>query len=46
MKNLIKSIICRFKDHVLVAAGSCPFTGRTYQHCTRCMAMIPVEILA
>jgi hypothetical protein len=46
MKNLIKSIICRFKDHILVAAGSCPFTGRTYQHCTRCMAMIPVEILA
>jgi len=46
MKNLIKSIICRFKEHILVAAGSCPYTGRTYQLCTRCTAMIPMEELA
>jgi hypothetical protein len=45
MKNLIKSIVCRFKDHTLIAAGSCPFTGRTYNLCTRCTAMIPVESL-
>lgn len=43
MINLLKSIICRFKDHILVAAGSCPFTGRTYQLCTRCMVMIPIQ---
>lgn len=45
MKNLIKSIVCRFKDHILIPAGSCPFTGRTYNLCTRCTAMIPVESL-
>jgi hypothetical protein len=46
IKNLIKSIICRFKEHILIAAGSCPYTGRTYQLCTRCTAMIPMEELA
>jgi hypothetical protein len=46
VKNLLQSIVCRFKDHVLVSAGSCPYTGRTYQLCTRCTAMIPVEELA
>ena len=33
-----------FKDHVLVEAGTCPFTGSTYQYCERCTAMIPVQV--
>jgi hypothetical protein len=39
----IKSIVCMFKDHVLVEAGTCPFTGSTYQYCERCGAMIPIQ---
>ena len=33
-----------FKDHVLVEAGTCPFTGSTYQYCERCTEMIPVQV--
>jgi len=40
----IKSIVCMFKDHLLVEAGTCPFTGSTYQYCERCTAMIPVQV--
>jgi hypothetical protein len=31
--NIIK---CKIKGHVLVPAGSCPYTGKTYDGCTRC----------
>lgn len=33
---MIKAIICIFKKHTLVSAGSCPFTGKSYEACTRC----------
>jgi len=39
----IKSIVCMIKDHVLIEAGTCPFTGSTYQYCERCSAMIPIQ---
>ena len=39
----IKSIFCKIKGHVLVMAGSCPYTGSTYEYCERCTAMIPVQ---
>jgi hypothetical protein len=26
---IIKKIVCKFKGHVLVDAGACPFTGNT-----------------
>jgi hypothetical protein len=41
---MIKSVICKFKGHNLVEAGSCPFTGSTYQYCERCTAMIPIQV--
>ena len=40
---MIKYIICKIKSHKLVEAGSCPFTGSTYQYCERCSAMIPIQ---
>jgi hypothetical protein len=33
---MLKFIICKIKNHVLVSAGSCPFTGKNYNVCTRC----------
>jgi len=41
---VIKKIICQIKGHMLVAAGSCPYTGSTYQYCERCSAMIPIQL--
>jgi len=33
---MIKSIICKIKKHNLQNTGSCPFTGKEYEICTRC----------
>ena len=33
---MIKAIICLFKKHTLVDIGGCPFTGKSYEACTRC----------
>jgi hypothetical protein len=38
-------LICKIKGHNLSPAGSCPFTGRTYDYCERCTGMVPREIL-
>jgi hypothetical protein len=40
---MISKVICKIKKHKLVEAGTCPFTGSTYQHCTRCGLMIPIQ---
>jgi hypothetical protein len=40
--KLFKVTKCLFVDHMLVDAGSCPVTGRTYKLCTRCEQMIDV----
>ena len=37
-------IICKIKGHTLVGAGTCPFTGSTYDLCTRCTSMIPQQV--
>jgi hypothetical protein len=42
--NLIKSIKCKFVGHSLKLAGSCPFTGSTYDYCEKCNAMVPREV--
>lgn len=42
---MINRIICTFKGHIEEYAGSCPFTGQTYNHCTRCNAMIPLQYI-
>jgi len=28
----------------LVQAGTCPFTGSTYEYCERCEVMIPIQV--
>jgi hypothetical protein len=40
IKNVVNYIICKIKDHDLVDAGSCPFTGKTYLACIRCEGTI------
>ena len=39
IKNIIK---CKIKGHQFIAAGSCPFTGKTYNACTLCGKMTEV----
>jgi hypothetical protein len=36
IKNVINYFICKIKEHSLVDAGSCPFTGKNYMACLRC----------
>jgi hypothetical protein len=33
---IMQRLICKFKGHIIVDAGSCPFTSNTYVACTRC----------
>jgi hypothetical protein len=42
IKQLIKIIICKIKDHVLITAGACPYTGKSYNACIRCGTMITI----
>ena len=44
MKTQINRIVCQIRGHVLEQAGTCPFTGSTYDYCDRCNAMIPREL--
>ena len=41
---IIDILKCKIKGHILVSAGSCPFTGSTYEHCERCEVMVPVQV--
>jgi hypothetical protein len=43
LNKFISIILCKFKGHTLVQAGTCPFTGSTYEYCERCSAMIPIQ---
>jgi len=43
---MIKIIICKIKGHILTQAGTCPYTGSTYDYCERCSNMIPRELAA
>lgn len=40
----IKTIKCRYKGHTLIHAGTCPYTGSTYDLCTYCESMIPRQV--
>ena len=42
IKQLFKIFTCKIKNHTLVIAGACPFTGKKYNACTRCGAMISI----
>jgi hypothetical protein len=33
---IIQRLVCKFKGHIVVDAGACPFTGNTYAVCTSC----------
>lgn len=36
IKGVINYFICKLKTHDMVDAGSCPFTGKSYNSCIRC----------
>ena len=36
---MLNKIKCRMIGHNIVKAGSCPFTGKTYEACVRCGKM-------
>lgn len=40
IRNMIKSFVCVFKDHMFIDVGKCPFTGNDYKMCTRCQEMV------
>jgi hypothetical protein len=40
IKQIALFFICKIKSHILVDAGSCPFTGKSYNACIRCGANI------
>ena len=42
IRQLFRMIVCKVKNHMLIAAGACPFTGKSYNSCTRCGAMIAI----
>jgi hypothetical protein len=42
IKHFFNIVICKTKGHTLITAGSCPFTGKTYNACTKCGAMIAI----
>jgi hypothetical protein len=37
---MFKKIRCKITGHNLIKGGSCPFTGKTYEYCTRCNDMV------
>ena len=44
MINIIRNmIVCKIKDHILVSAGACPYTGNAYNMCARCTKMFVVD---
>jgi hypothetical protein len=43
IKYIINSIKCKIKGHSYVSAGSCPYTGKTYNGCTKCGNTIVVD---
>ena len=42
IKQLFNIVRCKIKNHILVTAGACPFTGKSYNSCTRCGVMIAI----
>ena len=41
---MFKWVVCRYKKHILKEAGTCPYTGSTYDFCERCESMIPRQV--
>jgi|LauGreDrversion4_2_1035121.scaffolds.fasta_scaffold13219_5 hypothetical protein len=40
---MLNALFCKIVGHKLKKAGSCPFTGKTYDFCVRCTKMIEVN---
>jgi hypothetical protein len=43
IKLIVNLMICKIKNHIFVEAGTCPYSGNTYNVCTRCTKMIKVD---
>jgi hypothetical protein len=42
IKKLFKIIFCKVNGHLLIEAGPCPYTRKSYNLCTRCGVMIAI----
>jgi hypothetical protein len=42
---VFKSVYCKIVGHKLKRAGACPFTGKTYDVCDRCLNMIEINLV-
>jgi len=42
IKFIYNVIICKIKGHTRSDGGSCPFTGKKYEVCTRCSMLFVV----
>jgi hypothetical protein len=42
VKKILSLFICKIKNHNFIDAGSCPFTGKKYNACTRCESLVAV----
>jgi hypothetical protein len=42
VKKMLSLFICKLRGHNFVDAGSCPFTGKAYNACTKCESMVAV----
>lgn len=38
--QIINFIACKIRGHSLKSAGSCPFTGKEYDVCDRCLKVL------
>lgn len=41
LMKIINKIKCYFSGHNFIVAGSCPYTGSTYDYCDKCHIMVP-----
>ena len=42
MLQIINFLKCKITKHIFISAGACPFTGKSYNACTRCGVTIAI----
>jgi hypothetical protein len=40
IKSFMLFIRCKITKHEYAVSGSCPFTGKTYNVCQKCLSMV------
>jgi hypothetical protein len=45
MLKIIKLVKCNFIGHKFEKAGSCPFTGKSYNYCIVCQKVVEANVI-